>query len=236
MSQNNTHLPEQPANGIGWYGKIPGNGDFVQRRLPKTLVNRWAHWFQSGLVALQLSTPHNSRYSLHGAPLWYFILPTTLGTPFVQLGCLLPSQDRVGRHYPLFAMWLEPPEHWHNQRLLLAVERYYQIGKILQAGIHQRHCAERIDQALQMSPPLSSATIGDCNVTAGETVPVIDFDPYRYGSFWWSNSANSKPFDTYVHSGHLTVQLFHHLFAPIGDARQVHQGPYGQMFDREQQI
>ncbi len=233
MSLNDTYRQEQPDNGIGWYGKIPSNGDFVQRGLPATLVNQWAHWFQSGLAARQLSPPRNERYSLFGAPMWSFVLPATLGTPFVQLGHLLPSRDRVGRHYPLFAMWLVSPEHWRNELLLLASERYYQMGQILQLGVHQCHSVERIDRALQGLPPLpSSPPQGlEAGMMPGGEMALLDFDPRQYGSFWWSTAANGKPFDTYIHSGHLTVQLFHHLFEPISDVKHARQGPYGQMFD-----
>lgn len=224
---------QEYGSGIGWYGKIPSNGDFVQRGLPGTLVNQWAHWFQSGLAARQLATPRNERYSLFGAPMWQFVLPATLGTPFVQLGYLMPSRDRIGRHYPLFAMWLISPKQWQNEQLVLAAERYYHIGQILQLGVHQGHCVERIDRALLALPPISSSPVLTCNteLTQGGTMAVLDFDPQQYSSFWWRRSTNGKPFDTYIHSGHLTVQLFHHLFEPIGSTRNARQGPYEQMFD-----
>lgn len=232
MSLNETYR-QLPGNGIGWYGKIPSNGDFVQRGLPATLVNQWAHWFQSGLAARQLATPRNERYSLFGAPMWQFVVPATLGTPFVQLGYMMPSRDRVGRHYPLFAMWLVPPEEWHNQHLLLAAERYYHIGQILQLGVHQGHSVERIDRALQALPPIGSTPIEpwDSKLMHNAEMAVLDFEPLQYGSFWWSSFANGKPFDTYVHSGHLTVHLFHHLFEPVGGLGQTRQGPYGPMFE-----
>ncbi|WP_268619542.1 TagF domain-containing protein, partial [Escherichia coli] len=37
---------------IGWYGKLPSAGDFLQRRLPDPVINNWAHWFHNGLVNL----------------------------------------------------------------------------------------------------------------------------------------------------------------------------------------
>jgi type VI secretion system protein ImpM len=232
MTQQATYAPPQD-NGIGWYGKIPSCGDFVQRRLPATLINQWAHWFQSGLAARQLSAPRDGRYSLLGAPMWNFVLPATLGTPFAQLGYLLPSQDRVGRHYPLFAMWLVSPAHWRNEHLLLAAERYYSIGQILQRGVHQCHSVERIDRALQALPPLPTALAqqGDAEVTPGWPLAISHFDPRQYGSFWWSAPGGGKLFDTYIHSGNLTVQLFHHLFESSGDVKHAREGLYGPMFD-----
>ncbi|WP_051916808.1 MULTISPECIES: type VI secretion system-associated protein TagF [unclassified Serratia (in: enterobacteria)] len=228
MTQLETSVEQ--GNGIGWYGKIPSCGDFVQRRLPATLVNQWAHWFQSGLIARQLSVPPDGRYSLNGAPMWNFVLPATLGTPFAQLGYLLASQDRVGRHYPLLAMWLVSPEQWRNEHLSLAAERYYGIGQILQRGVHQCHSIERIDRALQ-ALPLIEASQGESEITPGWPMAVAEFDPLQYGSFWWSTPGAGKPFDAHIHSGNLTVQLFHHLFEPVSDVKHARQGLYGPMFD-----
>lgn len=234
MNRAETYGQAHDDNGIGWYGKIPGCGDFVQRRLPTPLINQWAHWFQSGLATLPLSAPHHQRYSLSDAPMWNFILPATLGAPFIQLGCLLASQDRVGRHYPLLALWRVAPEAWHNGLLAPATERYYRLGQALNRGVHQRHSPERIDRALLALPPLPTPSAETSSASeAGSERPIaaLDFDPQRYSSFWWSGARSGRPFESWTHSGNLTVQLFHHLFTPVGGLRSTPRGLYGHMFD-----
>ena len=57
---------------FGFYGKLPGEGDFVSRRLPWEFTSAWDDWMQQGLVA--------SRHALGGrwlelylsAPVWRF--------------------------------------------------------------------------------------------------------------------------------------------------------------------
>ncbi|NDJ56379.1 type VI secretion system-associated protein TagF [Enterobacteriaceae bacterium 4M9] len=228
---NDEHAQTPTGSTIGWYGKIPGNGDFVQRGLPATLVNQWAHWFQSGLAARQVASAHRTRYSLSGAPLWHFILPATLGTPQVQMGCLMPSHDRVGRHYPLFAMWQIAPQHWHHGLLVQAPALCGELAQVLRPGVRHGHSVERIDQALQALGQLLPSECEQDGTPQDADEWLEAFDPQRYASIWWRCSASGAPFDAWVHSGNLTVQLFHHLFAPadgMTDARPEH---YGQMFD-----
>jgi type VI secretion system protein ImpM len=84
----------------GWFGKIPSLGDFASRRLPETFVRGWDRWLQSGLAHAR---DHDEEW-LAGylvAPIRRFWLaPGVLG-PAGWAGLLMPSVDRVGRHFPL---------------------------------------------------------------------------------------------------------------------------------------
>jgi type VI secretion system protein ImpM len=85
----------------GWYGKIPSLGDFATRRLPVEFVKAWDAWLQEVLPA--------SREALGGAwldsyltmPIWRFVFLPGLLTQSGWAGVLMPSVDRVGRHFPL---------------------------------------------------------------------------------------------------------------------------------------
>lgn len=84
----------------GYYGKIPGHGDFIQHRLPRAFVEPWDEWLQAGMGG--------SRDRLGGdwldiyltSPAWRFVLPSGVcgDTPFA--GVMIPSVDRVGRYFP----------------------------------------------------------------------------------------------------------------------------------------
>lgn len=86
---------------IGWFGKMPAMGDFAQRRLPPEFVRGWDQWIQSGLA--------DSRAALGAAwqelyltfPIWRFVLPPGWFGATGWCGILMPSVDRVGRHFPL---------------------------------------------------------------------------------------------------------------------------------------
>ena len=86
---------------VGFYGKLPCRGDFLQRRAPQDFVDVWDAWLQEGL--------HESRQRLQEAwlnayltgPVWRFVLSAGICGGGVYAGVLVPSVDRVGRYFPL---------------------------------------------------------------------------------------------------------------------------------------
>jgi type VI secretion system protein ImpM len=91
----------KPAAVPGWFGKIPNLGDFASRRLPDGFVRRWDHWLQDSLAQARndLGEAWQGTYLL--APIQRFwAAPGVLGR-LGWAGLLMPSVDRVGRHFPL---------------------------------------------------------------------------------------------------------------------------------------
>ena len=88
------------ASGVpGWFGKLPGMGDFAHRRLPAAFRERWDGWLHDGL--LQLRERHadwTGRYL--EAPLWCFVLGRGVAGESGWIGVLMPSVDGVGRYFP----------------------------------------------------------------------------------------------------------------------------------------
>jgi type VI secretion system protein ImpM len=86
---------------VGFYGKLPFKGDFLQRRVPQEFVEPWDAWLQQGL--------HESRLRLRDAwleaylsgPVWRFVLAEGVCGAAGYAGILVPSVDRVGRYFPL---------------------------------------------------------------------------------------------------------------------------------------
>jgi type VI secretion system protein ImpM len=86
---------------VGFYGKLPFKGDFLQRRVPQEFVDPWDAWLQQGL--------HESRLLLQDAwleaylsgPVWRFVLAEGVCGAAGYAGILVPSVDRVGRYFPL---------------------------------------------------------------------------------------------------------------------------------------
>lgn len=83
----------------GWYGKLPGLGDFAMRRLPPQFVERWDQWLQAGLRGM----PHARRASDDGAfaPVRRFWLAPGVVDALAWTGLLMASADRAGRRFPL---------------------------------------------------------------------------------------------------------------------------------------
>lgn len=90
-----------PVNALpGWWGKLPGAGDFSHRRLPEAARAGLDEWLQAELA--ELRARHVAWQSAYlSAPLWCFALGPGVLTPEPWLGVLMPSVDRVGRYFPL---------------------------------------------------------------------------------------------------------------------------------------
>jgi type VI secretion system protein ImpM len=92
-----------PAPGLdvpGWFGKLPGMGDFGQRRLPPPFLAIWDAWLQRGLQNLRLEREDWVAHYLH-APIWFFALGEDIMSASPWIGVLMPSVDSVGRYFPL---------------------------------------------------------------------------------------------------------------------------------------
>jgi len=86
---------------VGFYGKLPCRGDFLQRRVSQDFVDVWDAWLQESL--------HETRKRLDEAwlntyltgPVWRFGLSAGVCGEHTYIGILVPSVDRVGRYFPL---------------------------------------------------------------------------------------------------------------------------------------
>ena len=86
---------------VGFFGKLPCNGDFLQRRMPQAFLDLWDPWLQDCM--------HTSRVTLGDAwldsyltsPLWRFALSEGACGSGAYAGVIAPSVDRVGRYFPL---------------------------------------------------------------------------------------------------------------------------------------
>ena len=94
MSNDNDARP-------GWFGKLPGMGDFAHRRLPAPFRKGWDNWLREGLAGLRAR--HADDWAAHylESPLWCFALGPHTVDATAWIGVLMPSVDGVGRYFPL---------------------------------------------------------------------------------------------------------------------------------------
>jgi len=90
-------LPER----AGWFGKIPALGDFVTRGLPLSFVEPWDEWLSAELSEARLVLADNWAETYQHAPISCFSLGAGVVDDRSWQGILVPSFDRVGRHFPL---------------------------------------------------------------------------------------------------------------------------------------
>jgi type VI secretion system protein ImpM len=86
---------------VGFYGKLPCRGDFLQRRVPGEFVDPWHAWLQECLTESRRQLRERWLDAYLVSPVWRFVLAGGLCGARTYAGVLLPSVDRVGRYFPL---------------------------------------------------------------------------------------------------------------------------------------
>lgn len=117
------------AGTVGFFGKLSGAGDFVQRRLPPAFVERWDRHFEQAVAASREQLGERWREVWHASPGWRFVLAPGVCTESAWAGLMAPAADRVGRCFPMvmaapldadssegdpFARVLRDGERWFN--------------------------------------------------------------------------------------------------------------------------
>lgn len=85
----------------GFIGKVPSHGDFVTRRLTAEFKQAWDQWLEAGIAASREQLGGNWPGVFMNSPPWRFAISAGLCGKSAWAGVLLPSVDRVGRHFPL---------------------------------------------------------------------------------------------------------------------------------------
>mgnify|MGYP001209428980 CR=1 FL=1 len=85
----------------GFFGKLPGRGDFIGRYLPRSFLEPWDDWLQAAIAASRHQLGESWRDYYCTSPIWRFALGPGLCGPAAHAGILMPSMDRIGRYYPL---------------------------------------------------------------------------------------------------------------------------------------
>lgn len=93
----------------GFFGKLPSEGDFVRRRIAGDVLAPFEAWLEAGLRASRAALGEAWLDAFLTAPVWRFVLSGGVCGPSPAAGLLMPSVDRIGRHYPLALVAPLPP-------------------------------------------------------------------------------------------------------------------------------
>lgn len=193
----------------GWFGKIPALGDFASRRLPQEFIDVWDLWLQHSMAASRASLGARWLESYLTSPIWYFgLFPGVIGSQ-AWTGLLMPSIDKVGRHFPLtIAMPLDSAEtsivamfeqqHW-----------YARLGEIALSTLSVDFPAERLEADLDANPLANG--LDRC---AAATRSLAD---------WWQNDTAevTSVFDTSPPTGNILTAAGHRLLDTMGNGRSL---------------
>ena len=85
----------------GFFGKVTSHGDFVGRRLAPSFLQPWDAWVQAGLQRSRQALGAEWLPTWLSSPIWRFALAPGVCGEGGMAGLMMPSVDRVGRHFPL---------------------------------------------------------------------------------------------------------------------------------------
>ena len=105
-----------------------------------------------GLLARQQEEQRSGERPFSKAPVWNFVVPPMLGSQMIQMGCLLPGRDSVGRHYPVCLQLSFTPAEWSSRLLGQAESWYQQLGRLGLHAVRNSYSASQLDEMLMTIP------------------------------------------------------------------------------------
>jgi type VI secretion system protein ImpM len=89
------------TSAVGFYGKLPSKGDFLQRRVSTEFIDVWDPWLQECMHLSRQALQANWLNAYLTSPVWRFVLAEGVCGSGAFAGVMVPSVDRVGRYFPL---------------------------------------------------------------------------------------------------------------------------------------
>jgi type VI secretion system ImpM family protein len=128
--------------GAGFFGKLPGVGDFVQRRLPARFVDRWDQHYEHAVDAARGVLGNDWPAAYHASPTWRFAMPAGLCGEAAWVGVLGPASDRVGRCFPMV--------------IAAPLNRSEAVTQVLLQGDHWFDTLARVHAGAQADPSIQA--------------------------------------------------------------------------------
>ena len=143
----------QESFAAGWYGKIPGTGDFITRRMPAAFSESWDRWLQSAIAGSRERLGGRWRDTYLSMPIWRFVLSPGMLTQNAWAGIMVPSVDAVGRYFPLAVASALPSASLSIVGTLMAAESWFDdIEAIALSAIAPGADSAAIDSAISQRP------------------------------------------------------------------------------------
>jgi type VI secretion system protein ImpM len=144
------------SGGVGFYGKLPGAGDFVRRRLPSDFVDAWDRHFQRAVETGRREMGQRWTTAWRQGPAWRFLLPPQVCGNSAWCGLTGPAVDRLGRAFP---MVLAAPSSGDVTRILSNHAWFDTLESVYRSAQHEAASVETFDSRVAALPrPLAGTT------------------------------------------------------------------------------
>lgn len=184
MSDQAVNRAKAAADAAGWYGKLPGLGDFAMRRLPPAFVSRWDDWLQCGLHTMR-DLPSGDHDTL--APVCRFWLADNVVDGSAWGGLLMPSADRSGRRFPLTVA-----QPMGTLAQAIAARRWFSsVVAAMRFSLDNEHTLDDFEECLSAlsPPPMRAASRADERLAAQ-----VRNDAAACSVWWRHGAANAEDF------------------------------------------
>ena len=139
---------DAPIIELGFYGKLPTYGDFIQKRLPYDFTNTWHQWVQTGMLACRERDPEGWKAYYLNSPSWCFVLAGGLCGEQAVAGVTIPSVDRVGRYFN-FSLVSVLPARTDPAVFVATRQRWYAgIEDLAHCALNQEMDQDTIDRSI----------------------------------------------------------------------------------------
>lgn len=161
MSSVPVTRPDSPPLPVpGFYGKLPAKGDFVARRLPRGFIDPWDHWLQTAIETSRAQLGDAWRDAYLGGPVWRFVVPAGHCGDLSMAGVMMPSVDRVGRHFPLTVGAPLPSDIVPIDVPLLAADWFELIEELALSALGDGFDFDGFDRAVEDAGPAPGSDSG----------------------------------------------------------------------------
>jgi len=175
----------------GWYGKMPGTGDFIARRMPAAFSEAWDRWLQGALAGSRDRLGADWRECYLSMPLWRFVLSPGMLTGNAWAGVVAPSVDAVGRFFPLAMAAALPSNSMDLVRTLAAAAEWFDgIESITLDALSPGADVARIDAAVGQRP-FRAQWLRPLDSSGDETMPIRGKNPQMVSLLLPARGANA---------------------------------------------
>lgn len=85
---------------VGYFGKLPSYGDFIQRNVSPAIIKNLDNWFLQSIENSRAQLGSDWKQSYFNSPIWRFVISKDIVCDKVLTGFMMPSVDKAGRSYP----------------------------------------------------------------------------------------------------------------------------------------
>ena len=200
------------TNGPGFFGKLPSNGDFVTRRLPRIpFLNTWDEWLQQAMAKSREQLKDSWLNIYLTSPIWRFTLSSGLCGDNAWAGLLMPSVDKVGRYFPL-TIAIELNNTVHPLQLMEDATDWFQDAEdVALSALEDDLKLEQFDRRVESLgvPHISNPAIQTLSIVNRTTPLLLDIpsaneisstfpalvkllldSTYKNYSLWWTHGSD----------------------------------------------